>query len=241
VHKGIKEKFQAQPKKKQRLVAIFSALALLYHQLLAVSRGLLVLPKGKRAPSLLRRGVAAVGAAMLWPLARLGDKLIWHKVRQALGGRQKLIVSGGSALAGFLEAFYRVAGIMVSKGARVSGGHLATTDRGGPQILSGYGLTETAPVIAVRRADRNCVDGGVVGKPPGQVELRVRSGHDVGMPERELFLDDLWFQVVDAETGEPRGAGVVGVVHTRGPQVGGRKAPIVTLCVSRAHGACPGR
>lgn len=106
---------------------------------------------------------------------------MFKKVRSALGGRQKLVISGGSALAKYLEEFYDSAGI---------------------PVVSGYGLTETSPVIAVRRAGRrrNLVDGGVVGLPPQEVELQVR----------------------DVETGvvlQRQQQGKAGVVFTRGPQV----------------------
>lgn len=117
-----------------------------------------------------------IATMLLWPFAKVADMLVWRKVRLALGGRQKLVVSGGSALAKYLEEFYQVAGI---------------------PIVSGYGLSETSPVIAVRRADRNLVAGGVVGLPPKMVELQVR----------------------DLETGKPLAAGKNGVVFTRGPQV----------------------
>lgn len=113
---------------------------------------------------------------LLWPLAAVADALVWRKVRAALGGRSKLIISGGSALPKFLERFYEAAGI---------------------HIVSGYGLTETSPVIAVRRADKNLVDGGVVGLPPKEVELQIR----------------------DPETHAPLPPGRPGVVFTRGPQV----------------------
>lgn len=68
---------------------------------------------------------------LLWPLATLADLLVWRKVRAALGGRQKLIVSGGSALPKFLERFYEAAGI---------------------PVVSGYGLSETSPGTYARHA-----------------------------------------------------------------------------------------
>lgn len=78
---------------------------------------------------------------LLWPVAQLADVLVWKKVqpqanihhsldlsvspcslwlcewclqvREALGGKAKLVVSGGSALAKYLENFYQAAGIQV--------------------------------------------------------------------------------------------------------------------------------
>lgn len=41
----------------------------------------------------------------LSPLNLVGDKLVWSKVKAGFGGRQRVIISGGSALAGSLEIF----------------------------------------------------------------------------------------------------------------------------------------
>ena len=116
---------------------------------------------------------------LLYPLFLLGNAIVWKKVKQALGGKQKLIISGGSALPKYLEDFYDSAGI---------------------PIISGYGLSETSPVIAVRdgNPEKNLIEGGVVGLPPREVELRV----------------------VDIDTKEVISTkGVSGMVQTRGPQI----------------------
>ncbi len=162
---------------------------------------------------------------LLWPFARLADLLVWRKVRAALGGRQKLIVSGGSALPKLLEQFYEAAGIPVVSGYGLSETSPGTTygrlsNRCRRPVLPFYHnrhqqtttpttlntsdhhhhhlyLPTPKPVIAVRRADRNLVDGGVVGLPPKDVELQIR----------------------DIETGAALPDGQPGVVFTRGPQV----------------------
>jgi long-chain acyl-CoA synthetase len=201
VHKSIKEKLAAGPPARRKLVAFLSLLSLLYTRALKRALGLVV----RRPPSsqqqqqqqqkkklhlrsfltpLLRltsRPLAVLLTFLLFPFAQLSDLIVFKKVRSALGGRQKLVISGGSALAKYLEEFYDSAGI---------------------PVVSGYGLTETSPVIAVRRAGRrrNLVDGGVVGLPPQEVELQVR----------------------DVETGvvlQRQQQGKAGVVFTRGPQV----------------------
>jgi long-chain acyl-CoA synthetase len=59
---------------------------------------------------------------------RLYDKLIYKKWREALGGKNLLIVSGGAALQPRLARMFTCAGFL---------------------IIEGYGLTETSPVIAV--------------------------------------------------------------------------------------------
>jgi len=88
----------------------------------------------------------------LAPLNFVGNKLVWSKVQAGFGGRQRNIISGGSALAGSLETFYENCGI---------------------QILVGYGLTECSPLLAHRRSDSNLVTAGCVGFAATDTEVRV--------------------------------------------------------------------
>ncbi len=66
----------------------------------------------------------------LTPLKALGSLLIFNKIKQKLGGRFRAGVSGGGALPTQVDTFFSSIGIL---------------------LLEGYGLTETAPVVAVRR------------------------------------------------------------------------------------------
>jgi long-chain acyl-CoA synthetase len=79
---------------------------------------------------------------------KLADKLIFSKMRLALGGRIRLLVSGGAALPEELGYVYIGAGL---------------------PIVQGYGLTETSPVITAGVLEDNRV--GTVGKPIRNVEL----------------------------------------------------------------------
>ncbi|TSA27696.1 MAG: long-chain fatty acid--CoA ligase [Bacteroidetes bacterium] len=73
---------------------------------------------------------------------RLYDKLVYVKWREAMGGAIGLIVSGGAALQPRLGRMFTCAGI---------------------NILEGYGLTETAPVIAVSDFSEHGIKFGTVG------------------------------------------------------------------------------
>ena len=106
-----------------------------------------------KMPTLLAKVKAVLLVAALTPLSLVGNKLVWSKVKLGFGGRQKCIISGGSALSQSLETFYDLAGI---------------------PIVVGYGLTETSPLVAHRRLDANLPVGGCVGKPTYQTELKVR-------------------------------------------------------------------
>jgi len=77
---------------------------------------------------------------------------VWSKVKDGFGGDLKLIISGGSALAGSLETFYETCGM---------------------NICVGYGLTECSPLLSFRRSDSNLVTAGCAGKPAGFTEIRV--------------------------------------------------------------------
>jgi long-chain acyl-CoA synthetase len=73
------------------------------------------------------------------------DKLVYAKLRAAMGGQCRYAISGGAPLGERLAHFFRGVGITV---------------------FEGYGLTETSPVIAVNDQDHGKI--GTVGRPiPG--------------------------------------------------------------------------
>lgn len=78
---------------------------------------------------------------LLWPLKKLGDALVFKKLRAKFGGRLDVAISGGGALQKEVDDFYRAVGL---------------------NLLEGYGLTETAPVLSFRHpklARQGCVGG----------------------------------------------------------------------------------
>ncbi len=88
---------------------------------------------------------------LLYPLRKLGDLLLFSKIREKTGSRLKAGLSGGGALPPRLYRFFQAIGI---------------------QLLEGYGLTETAPVAAFTPQHHPVM--GVVGRPyPQETEIRV--------------------------------------------------------------------
>ncbi|NNF04999.1 MAG: long-chain fatty acid--CoA ligase [Rhodothermales bacterium] len=87
---------------------------------------------------------------------KLADRLVYRKWREVLGGRMNWIIAGGAALS---EEISRV------------------FDNAGIQILQGYGLTETSPVIAFNRPEAN--RHGTVGQPLPIVEVRIADDGEI--------------------------------------------------------------
>ncbi|PNG99433.1 Long-chain-fatty-acid--[acyl-carrier-protein] ligase AEE15, chloroplastic, partial [Tetrabaena socialis] len=94
---------------------------------------------------------AAAAAAVLAPLHALAGKLVYGKIREALGVR-RTVISGGGSLAAHLDDFYEAIGLTV---------------------LNGWGLTETSPVLACRRTEPGQNIRGSVGVPTPGTQLRV--------------------------------------------------------------------
>jgi len=105
----------------------------------------------------------AVGLAQKYKLGQAGsfwyrlrlkiaDALIFSKWRAALGGNVKVIVVGGAACQPRLIQIFAAAGI---------------------NILEGYGLTETSPVISVNRLDLKERIVGTVGKVLDTVQVKI--------------------------------------------------------------------
>lgn len=82
----------------------------------------------------------------------LAEKLVLSKVREGLGGRVRLCISGGAPLPQFVGEFLHAIGIWV---------------------IEGYGLTETSPVIGVNGATPNMTRLGTVGKAIDNVEVKI--------------------------------------------------------------------
>jgi len=146
---GVQDKFASGSAVAKTLVKLFTVTGGLKAKHSKISKGLVL---GDHAPSRLQKFISKTIVAALVPLNAVGNKLVWSKVQDGFGGRIKVIISGGSALAGSLETFYEICGV---------------------PICVGYGLTECSPLISHRRKDRNLVTGGCVGQPCIDTEIRV--------------------------------------------------------------------
>jgi long-chain acyl-CoA synthetase len=110
---------------------------------------------------------------VLFPFAQLGNVMVFKKIKARLGGRFIAGISGGGALPQYVDRFFQAAGIL---------------------LLEGYGLTETAPILAVRK--QHAPVSNTVGP----------------------LLKDIEYMVIDTE-GKKVGPGEKGVLYVKSDQV----------------------
>jgi long-chain acyl-CoA synthetase len=122
---------------------------------------------------------------------KLAMSFVLTKWQAALGGRIRLLISGGAALPEDLGYIYIGAGL---------------------PIVQGYGLTETSPVITAGVIENNRM--GAVGKPIDNVEVRIaadgeieargpnvmRGYYNKPAETRAVFTEDGWFKTGDIGT-----------------------------------------
>ena len=172
VQAGFEDVLKTFPASRQRLLRAALANSAAQRKALRTARNLLL-----QQVSLSGRITAAATAVLRWPLHALASALIWPKLRlQLSGGQLAYPISGGGAIAPHIDAFFEAVGI---------------------ELLVGYGLTETSPVVSCRRPWRN-----------------IRGSSGLPMPDTE-------FRIVDPESGVALGFREQGRVLVRGPQVMG--------------------
>ena len=126
----------------------------------------------------------------LWTKQRweIADRIVYSKIRAGLGGRIRYFFSGGAPLAPELSEFFWSVNL---------------------PVLQGYGLTETAPVIASNVPKKNKV--GTVGMPISHVQVRIADDGEILVkgpcvmqgyfhkPDetREVLTPDGWFSTGD--------------------------------------------
>ncbi|MDR7278246.1 AMP-dependent synthetase/ligase [Catenuloplanes atrovinosus] len=116
------------------------------------------------------------------------DRLVYNKLRDAMGGKCTDAVSGGAPLGGRLAHFFRGVGVVV---------------------MEGYGLTETSPAVAANVP--SAIRIGTVGRPLPGVTLRIADDGEIlvrgdivfgayrNNPDatREVLDSDGWFHTGD--------------------------------------------
>ncbi|HCT76383.1 MAG TPA: long-chain fatty acid--CoA ligase [Micromonosporaceae bacterium] len=96
------------------------------------------------------------------------DRLVYSRLRAALGGQCHTAISGGAPLGERLGHFFRGVGLVV---------------------LEGYGLTETSPAITFNREDAQRI--GTVGQPLPGVTIRIADDGEI-LAKGEVVFSGYW-------------------------------------------------
>ncbi len=114
---------------------------------------------------------------------RIADKLVYSKWRAVLGGKEMLVVSGGSAINEKVIRLFNAAKL---------------------HIFEGYGMTETSPVIAVNNPIEGINIIGTVGKPMEGTEMKIAEDGEILTRGPHIMLgyykdQDYTSEVIDKE------------------------------------------
>jgi long-chain acyl-CoA synthetase len=97
----------------------------------------------------------------------IANKIIFVKWREALGGNLTTMVSGSAALQPRLARIFSAAKM---------------------QVMEGYGLTETSPVVSVNMYKGHLFKIGTVGKPIGNVEVKIAEDGEILVKGPNIML-----------------------------------------------------
>jgi long-chain acyl-CoA synthetase len=139
---------------------------------------------------------------------KLFDRLVYGKLRTAMGGRVEWAVSGGAPLGDRLGHFFRGIGVT---------------------ILEGYGLTETSAATTVNRPD--AIKIGTVGQPFPGAKVKVAADGELMLAGAQIFKGYWNNPTATAEAIEPDGwfhSGDIGEIDDQGfVKITGRKKELI--------------
>ena len=142
------------------------------------------------------------------------DKLVYSKLRHAMGGNMRWAVSGGGPLGARLGHFFR--GINVT-------------------ILEGYGLTETAAATTVNRP--SAIRIGSVGQPLPGARVKVAPDGELLLGGDQIFTGYWNNATATAEAIEPDGwfhSGDIGEIDDEGfVKITGRKKELIITAAGK--------
>ena len=146
LYDGIQKQLQSQSRSQQKLVNFFLKQSESYITARRIANNL-SLEHFDASP--LQRSLTDIKAGTLAPIHALADKLVYRKIREAIGNIQA-VCSGGGSLAKYLDDFYETIGI---------------------SVFVGYGLTETSPITNARTPQHNL--RGSAGRALPETEIKI--------------------------------------------------------------------
>ena len=113
----------------------------------------------------------------------IARKLVFSKWQEALGGKIKIVVTGGGALQPRLARLFSAAGV---------------------RVMEGYGLTETSPVISVNRFDAANNVIGTTGPVVDNIEVKIAADGEILTRSRSVMkgyynLPDQTAEAIDSD------------------------------------------
>jgi long-chain acyl-CoA synthetase len=144
----------------------------------------------------------------------LFDKLVYSKIRAAMGGKIEWAVSGGAPLGARLGHFFRGIGVT---------------------ILEGYGLTETSASTTVNRP--SAIGIGTVGQPVPGASVKVAADGELLLAGDQIFVGYWNNPTATAEVLEADGwfhSGDIGEIDDRGfVRITGRKKELIVTAAGK--------
>ena len=144
----------------------------------------------------------------------LFDKLVYVKLRHAMGGNMKWAVSGGAPLGARLGHFFRGIGVT---------------------ILEGYGLTETSAASTVNRPSALRI--GTVGQPVPGASVKIAEDGEIMLAGGQIFTGYWNNPTATAESIEPDGwfhSGDIGEIDDDGfLRITGRKKELLVTAAGK--------
>ncbi|KAJ6370183.1 hypothetical protein OIU76_028456 [Salix suchowensis] len=152
LYSGIQKQLSTSSTLRKILAFMFIKISLAYMEMKRIYEGT-YLTRSRKEPSyfvsMLDWLWARIIAAILLPVHKLANKLVYSKIHSAIG-ISKAGISGGGSLPSHVDKFFEAIGVVVQ---------------------NGYGMTESSPVTSARRRNNNVL--GSVGLPIRHTEFKI--------------------------------------------------------------------